>query len=92
MYKKRTASQLQGHVLFSKPDSARFTALPDYCWYYLDQHSQGKAVDFPIKIKPVLSWFPVHYVRREGKLVKASRFPVEKLCLTIACDITNLDQ
>ena len=95
MYKKGTASQYQGHVLFSEHDFARFETLPNYWWYYLDQHSQGKAVDFPIKIKPVLSWCPVHYVRREDKLVKASQFPIEKLCLTIvkgACDINNFDQ
>lgn len=95
MYKKETASQHQGHVLFSKQDFSRFTTLPDYWWYYLDQHSQGKAVNFRIKIKPVLSWYPVHYVRREGKLVKAPHFTVEKLCLTTvkrACNFSNLDQ
>lgn len=93
-YKKGVASQHRGHVLFSKDDFARFKTLPKYWWYYLDLHGQGKAVDFPIKIKPVLSWSPVQYVRKEGKLVRASRFPIEKLCLTVvkrACDINNLD-
>jgi len=95
MYKKEMAPQHQGHVLCSKQDFSRFTTLPDYWWYYLDQHCQGKGVDFHIKIKLVLSWSPVHYVEREGKLVKVPRFTVKKLCLTTvkrACDFSNLDQ
>jgi hypothetical protein len=77
-----------------KNDFGRFKALPDYWWYYLDQHGEGKALDFPIKIKPVVSWSPIQYIVKSGKFVKASRFPVEKLCITIAkraCNIDNID-
>jgi hypothetical protein len=81
-------------VLYSKNDFGRFKALPDYWWYYLDQHGEGKALDFPIKIKPIVSWSPIQYIVKSGKFVKASRFPVEKLCITIAkraCNIDNID-
>ena len=94
-YRKGTASQHRGHVLYSKHDFARLTTLPEYWWYYLNQHGEGVAVDFPIKIKPVLTWSPVQHVKKAGKLVKASQFPIEKLCVTVvkrACDINNLDQ
>lgn len=58
-------------------------------------HGEGKAVDFPLKIKPVLTWSPAHHYRKGGKLVQASPFPMEKLCITLikrACDIDNLDE
>ena len=94
-YRKGTASQHRGHVLYSKHDFARLTTLPEYWWYYLNQLGEGVAVDFPIKIKPVLTWSPVQHVKKAGKLVKASQFPIEKLCVTVvkrACDINNFDQ
>lgn len=94
-YKKGTGSQHRGHVLYCKNDFVRFTTLPMYWWYYLDMHGEGKAVDFPLKIKPVLTWSPAHHYRKGGKLVQASQFPMEKLCITLikrACDIDNLDE
>ena len=32
---------------------------------------KGRAVDFPIKIKPLLTWSPAHHIKRAGRLVKA---------------------
>lgn len=93
-HKKGVACEHRGHVLYSKHDFSRFTTLPEHWWYYLDVHGEGKAVDFPIKIKPVLTWSPVHYVRKAGKLAKASQFPMEKLCVSMvkyAFDINNLN-
>ena len=92
---KGTPSQHRGHVLYSKHDFVRFSALPEHWWYYLDEHGEGKAADFPIKIKPVLTWSPAHHIRRAGRLVKASQFPMEKISVTIvkrACNLHNLDQ
>lgn len=92
---KGTASQHRGHVLCSKHDFERFTALPEHWWYYLDEHGEGRAVDFPIKIKPLLTWSPAHHIKRAGRLVKAPRFPIEKLSVTMvkrACNLQNLDQ
>ncbi|KAK2550529.1 hypothetical protein P5673_028728 [Acropora cervicornis] len=45
-------------------DFERFTALPEHWWYYLDEHGEGRAVDFPIKIKPLLTWSPAHHIKR----------------------------
>jgi len=81
--------------LYSKHDFERFTALPEHWWYYLDEHGEGRAVDFPIKIKPLLTWSPAHHIKRAGRLVKAPRFPIEKLSVTMvkrACNLQNLDQ
>ncbi|KAK2547465.1 hypothetical protein P5673_032547 [Acropora cervicornis] len=92
---KGTASQHRGHVLYSKHDFERFTALPEHWWYYLDEHGEGRVVDFPIKIKPLLTWSPAHHIKRAGRLVKAPRFPIEKLSVTMvkrACNLQNLDQ
>ena len=32
--------------------------LPPDWWYFLNEHGEGKKVDFPMKIKPVLGWSP----------------------------------
>ncbi len=78
-YKKGTASQHQGHVLYSKEDFQWFKTLPNHWWYCVDKHGEGKAVDFPIKIKAVLSWSPVQHISKSGKLIKAPRYPAKVL-------------
>ena len=80
---KGTPSQHRGHVLYSKRDFERFTALPEHWWYYLGEQVEGKPVDFPIKIKGVLTWSPAHHIRRVGTLAKAPQFPMEKLSVTM---------
>ena len=47
-------------------------------WYNLDNNGEGRAINFPIKIKPLLSWTPKRYVVQNGKLMQAERTPVEK--------------
>lgn len=92
-YKMGKPSEHRGHWLFSKKELSRLTYLPTHWWYCLNEHGEGTAVDFPIKIKPVLSWSSAHYCVRKGHIVKATRLPLEKLCITIArrpCNINNL--
>ena len=50
--------------MYSKKDFSRFKWLPDSWWYYLNEHGEGNAVDFPIKIKAVLSWSPAHFIKK----------------------------
>ena len=69
--------------MYSKHDFERFTALSERWWYYLDEHGEGKAVDFPIKTKPLLTWSPAPHIRRAGRLVKAPQFLREKLSVTM---------
>ena len=72
-----------GYKLYYKEDVFPYTTLPENLWYYLDLHGEGKAVDFPLKMKPVLSWTLIQYIKEKGKLKKAPHAPVEKLKIHI---------
>lgn len=94
-HNKGTPSEHHGHLLFQKYDFVNFKFLPQYWWYFEDKHGEGMAIDFPIKIKPVLSWSATHYFKKDGVLCKAPRFPVEKLCIEIAkkpCNFDNVEK
>ena len=83
-YNKGTPSEHRGHFLFHKDDFTKSKYLSQHWWYFLNEHGEGFAIDFPIKIKPVLSWSPAHYFNKHGLLCKAPRFPLEKLCMEVA--------
>jgi hypothetical protein len=90
---KGVPSEHRGHFLFEKNDFNQLKYLPENWWYQLNNDGQGTAVKFPIKIKPILSWSSSCNMKKYGKLVKAPRFPLEKLCITIvrsACNINNI--
>lgn len=85
-------SEHPGYKLYNK-DFLHFTSLPESWWYYLDLHGQGKAVDFLLKMKPLLSWTPVQYIKENGMLKQAPQAPVEKVTIHFwkkACDSTKL--
>lgn len=87
------ASRHRGHLLLEKDELARLKFLPGNWWYHLNQDGDGVAIDFPLKVKPILSWSPKTFVKRNGSLVEARRFPIEKVCLTVirkACTAENL--
>ena len=42
-------------ILYEKDDFSRLE-LPQYWWYYLNELREGIAVDFPIKLKTVLTY------------------------------------
>jgi hypothetical protein len=69
--------------MLHKEDMHRLKFLPESWWFVLNGHGEGSAVDFPIKVKPVLSWSPSCYMPKEGKLCKAPRLPNEKLCISV---------
>ena len=86
-------SEHPGYKLYSKEDFFRFTTLPESWWYYLDVHGQGKSVDFPLKMKSLLSWTPVQHIKDNGILKQAPQAPLEKVIIHFckkACDIINL--
>ena len=74
-------SEHPGYKLYNKEDFLHFTSLPESWWYYLDLHGQDKAVDFPLKVKPLLSWTPVQYIKENGMLKQAPQAPVEKVII-----------
>lgn len=93
MFNRGTPSEHCGHFLFKKEDFTNFKWLPEDWWYFLNKHGDGYAADFPIKIKHLLSWSSEHFVKKDGKLTKGKRFPLEKLCITIVkrpCNFDNL--
>ena len=49
---------------------------------YLDPHGQGKAYDFPLKMKVYLGNSPKHFVVQAKKLLQAPKMPLEMVSLT----------
>ena len=78
---RRVVSEHPGYKLYNKEDFLHFTSLPESWWYYLDLHGQDIAVDFPLKMKPLLSWTPVQYIKENGMLKQAPQVPVEKVII-----------
>lgn len=61
----------------------RFVALPCDWYFYLNEHSRGKAIHFQVKAK---------FKFIVGKLEKASRMTIEEITLSFvkrACRISN---
>lgn len=86
-------SEHPGYKLYNKVDFFCFTTLPESWWYYLDLHRQGKSVDFPLKMKSLLSWTQIQYTKDNGMLKQAPQAPVEKVIIHFckkACNITKL--
>ena len=87
------ASEHKGYTLYQKEDFGRFETLPSDWYCCLNEHGEGKGIDFPIKAKPMVSWSPSRYCKMNGKLQKAPRIPIEKVSLHFvrkACGIQNL--
>lgn len=86
--------QIRGHTLYEKEDFSRLMpALSNHWWYYLDELGEGQAVDFPVKIKPIVTWTSLHFIWENNQLKQAPRIPQEKLCVTVVrrcCNIDNL--
>lgn len=50
---KETVLNMNGKNYFG-----RLPMLPTDWWYYLNQHGEGKRIDYPIKVKVVIAWSP----------------------------------
>jgi hypothetical protein len=91
---KGTPSQHIGHFMFEKNDFGRLPMLPPDWWYYFNVHGEGKKIDFPIKITPVIGWSPKKHVFDGKKVVPGPRrFPIEKLSVSftrLPCNERNL--
>ena len=89
---KGKASEHRGHHLFERDDLTKFKYLPDDWWYFLNQQGEGVPIDFPLKAKPILSWSSDKYIKRNGQLLKAKKYPVEKVCITVVRKAYSADQ
>ena len=93
-HNKGKASQHKGFMLYEKDDFDRFETLPCHWHYCLNVHGEGTAVDFPLKIKPLLSWIPSHYVVDRNKLQIAPKIPVEKVVTHLVkqqCNVSTIN-
>ena len=92
--RKGVPSEHGGHYLYSKDDFGHLPILPPDWWYYLNQHGEGKKIDFPMNIKAIVSWSPKKkYICKGGKFEDGPRFPIEKLSVSFArlpCNERNL--
>jgi hypothetical protein len=90
---KGIASEHRGHYLYGMNDFGRLPMLPPDWWYFLNEHGEGKKVDFPIKIKITIGWSPKKHVFDGKKLVPGPRFPIEKLSVSFSrlpCNYNNI--
>lgn len=85
----------RGAFLFQKEDFNMFEGLPNHWYYYLNEHGTGRAIDFPIKIRPFLSKSSSKdfVVGGNGTIVKAPIIYQEKLSIYFvkkACHTDNV--
>ena len=74
---KGVQSEHLGYKLYEKQDFCNLN-LEESWWYHLDSNGEGRAISFPIKIKPVLLWSPKLYIVQNRELMQAERMPIEK--------------
>ena len=90
---KGIASEQRGHYLYGINDFSLLLMLPPDWWYFLNEHGEGKKVDFPIKMKVVIGWSPKKHVINGKKILPGPRFPIEKLSVSFSrlpCNNNNL--
>jgi hypothetical protein len=49
----------------------------------MDSIGDGLAIDFPIKLRPFLSWSPKTYELRDGQVIPSPSYRPEKLSITM---------
>ncbi|CAB3980606.1 Hypothetical predicted protein, partial [Paramuricea clavata] len=88
---KGEVSEHCGNNLYQKNNYEALKYLPENWWYHINQNGEGIAVDLPLKAKPMLSWSSVNFMKKNGKLCRAARIPVEKICLTVVRKACNAE-
>ena len=68
-----------GITLFSKEDFSLFNLTENWEKIIYTDKGEGRNINFPVSLKPVLRWSKRHYVCSDGKLTDAPRMPVEHL-------------
>ena len=96
----RYLSKCKGRVdgrwfLFEREDFERFTCLPNHRHYCINEHGQGKTIDFPVKLKPYLAKVSTkdYLPGDNSSIVKAQPIYCEKLSVYFvkrACNTNNL--
>ena len=66
------ASEHKGYTLYQNEDFDRFETLPSDQYYRLNEHGEGKGIDFPIKAKPMVSWSLSQYCKTNGNYTPES--------------------
>ena len=63
-------SEHRGFKLYERDDFCLFKELPHNWWYILDKNSEGYAIDFPMKMKPLLTWTTANYIWKNNRYAK----------------------
>ena len=71
---KGKSSEHRGYELFERNDLSRLSMHPSDWWYFLNEHGEGKKVDFPLKVKAVVIWSPKNIFLMERRLWKDPDF------------------
>ena len=76
-----------GITLFSKEDFSLFNLPENWDKIIYTDKGEGRQIDFPVSLKPVLRWSKRHYVCSDGKLTDEPRMPVELLKVDFTTNI-----
>jgi hypothetical protein len=55
-----------------------------------DSIGDGLKIDFPVKVRPFLSWSPKTYILKDGQVVVRPRYLPEKLSISICKNAFSL--
>lgn len=89
----RPATNYSGAILLEKDDFVKFN-LPEFWHYFMNEHGEGRTIDFPIRAKPCLGKSSKRWVIREGKLCEAPVTPIETVAWFIPrrpCNANNIN-
>jgi hypothetical protein len=74
-------------TLFSKEDFSLFNLPENWDKIIYTDKGEGRQINFPVSLKPVLRWSKRHYVCSDGKLTDEPRMPVELLIVDFTTNI-----
>lgn len=79
---KGEKSNQRGAVLLQKSDFQACN-FPNNWDRVMDSIGDSLAIDFPIKLRPFLSWSPKTYELRDGQVIPSPRYRPEKLSISM---------
>ena len=86
---KGEISNERGAVLLEKSDF-QICNFPRDWDKIADSIGDGLKIDFPVKLRPFLSWSPKTYILKDGQVVVRPRYRPEKLSISICKNAFSL--
>jgi hypothetical protein len=64
--------------LFSRNSFSKFLLPTDWDILVYTKHGEGRRIDFPVSVAPILQWSKKHYVRNDnGDFLEGTRRPIQ---------------